>query len=453
MTSLRWRLFVLIAAMTVLVWASAAAWIAVHTRDQVQRVLDRRLVEAAGMVASLVENSTDGLGARPQSIAIRPAQFSRQLSCQIWSVDGRLLGRSSGAPNQPLADGGTGFSERTIAGERWRVYTIARPERGIRVSVGDNVSVRQGLIGDVLLGLLMPALVGLGVLAALIWTAAGTGLRPLRHVARQLAERDAAALGPIDTGRPTSELKPLVDAINLQFAKLEQLRVSERHFIASAAHELQTPLAGLRAHAQVAIMAVDDEVRRKSLASIAASVDRTSRLVQQLLDLARQESRQSPAAWQWVPLSHALGAIHDEFEHQSRKAGVGLRVDEQVERSELLCDEGDLLLALRNLVKNAIDHSPQGGIVDVTLERNGSEIGIAVSDSGPGIDPAEQQRVRRQFERGSNARGMGSGLGLSIVELVMEHENGRLTLVNQQSAGLRATLCFASDRFRISPGR
>ena len=138
---------------------------------------------------------------------------------------------------------------------------------------------------------LLPALAGILALAALLWSAIGQGLSPLRSVARELSMRDPSETTSLRSRAQAGELRPLVGAINGLFERLERLRANERHFIASAAHELQTPLAGLKAHAHIALAAEDSAIRDRSLRSIQASVDRTSRLVEQLLDLAREEAR------------------------------------------------------------------------------------------------------------------------------------------------------------------
>lgn len=195
MTSIRWRLFALLLSATVLVWSAAAAWIYVSTRSDVQRVLDNRLVEAAGMVASLARNSARALQAAPDERTLPvETHVGRQLSCQIWTLDGRLVGRSGSAPTVPLSAGDNGFSERIINGEEWRVYTLVEPEAGLRILVGDNLKVRRNLTADVMAGLLFPALAGILALAVLLWSAVGKGLSPLRRVAGELARRDPSTL-------------------------------------------------------------------------------------------------------------------------------------------------------------------------------------------------------------------------------------------------------------------
>jgi len=448
MKSLRVRLFVLLAAMTVLVWSAAAAWIYVSTRAEVQRVLDRRLVEAAGMVASLATDAEDLLVRQPNRSRLVPLpRYSRQLSCQIWTLDGRLVGRSSGAPSQALADGGSGFSERVISGETWRVYTIADAGRQIRVSVGDNLRVRQHLIGDLMLGLLVPAIAGLVALAVLIWAAVGAGLAPLREVARLLARRDPSDFSVLGIERTTEEIKPLIAAIDTQFARLEQARADERHFIASAAHELQTPLAGLRAHADIASMTDDAATRGRSLHSIRKSVDRTARLVGQLLDLSREESG-DPLPPQWVSVAATVEGLADELAVDLRRAGVQLIATNSVANLDIHIAPASFVLALGNLIKNAIPHSPRNSSVKISAEPRDDCIALCVRDQGPGIPHEELGRIRGRFVRGTRERGPGSGLGLSIVELVLSQIGGVLDLRNLSRGGLEAAILVSTKLTR-----
>lgn len=452
MTSLRVRIFTLIAAVTLAVWASAAVWTYVKTQSEIQRVLDRRLEEAARMVASL----SGGLGQSAEPAADPPSQFrtsnySRQLSCQIWSLDGELIGRSSQAPAEPLALAGTGFSEQEINGETWRVYSLADETKGIRVLVGDNLSVRQGLIADLMTGLLIPFVAAIAALALLIWAAVGTGLAPLREIARRLRQRDPSDFKPLGVAQTNRELQPVVTAIDSLFDRLALLRENERHFIASAAHELQTPLAGLRTHAQIALMANDSETRHKSLRRILASVDRTSRLVHQLLDLAREEAVIEQATSRWVRVEEVVAGLADELALQLERADVEIRCTEAASQSEILVDEGSLALSLRNLLDNAISHSPRGNVIEVAFHCADQSASVSVIDVGPGIPEAELGRVTNRFVRGARAKGHGSGLGLSIVELLAGRVGAKLHLSNRDDTnGLSASLVFPADRARVS---
>lgn len=452
MRSLRARIFALVAAVTVIVWASAAAWTYISTRSEIQRVLDNRLVEAARMVASLTGDFEPSRRSEARSLDQPLSGYSRQLSCQIWSLDGRLIGRSSQAPAQPLASSGTGFSERVIDGERWRVYSLADPARGIRVLVGDNLSVRQRLVGDLMTGLLIPFVAAVLGLALLIWAAVGKGLSPLLEIARSLRRRDPSDLRPLGLEPASRELQPVIDAIDGLFGRLSGLRDSERHFIASAAHELQTPLAGLRAHAQIALMARDRETQEKSLRRIQSSVDRTARLVHQLLELAREEAVEEIPPKRWVSLAETAESLADELAPRLARKDVRIRCAEAAGRAEILIDEGSLALSLRNLLDNALQHSPNQGLIEIDFAMRADWAVVEVLDRGPGIPGEDLDRVRERFVRGSRAKGEGSGLGLSIVELVMSRIGGRLELSNRPGGGLAAGLVLPLGAARLVAG-
>ena len=439
MTSMRVRLFGLIAAVTVLVWAGAAVWTAVSTRTKLEHVLDRRLMEAARMVAAL--DVPVGNGSRP----LPPPAYSHQLSCQIWSLAGALIGQSVGAPASPLASGAAGFSERLIDGRVWRVYTHVDETRGIRVMVGDNLEIRQRLVRDLMIGLLLPAAIGLVVLGLLVWLGIRQGLRPLARVADALHSRSPESLSPLTVGRMPDEVKPIVSAMNSLLSQLENARSAERDFVANAAHEMQTPLAGLKTQAEVARRATSREMRDNALEHIAASVDRTSRLVRQLLELAREQGRVDREHCQYTRLASVITETADTY--GPRAIAV---FDAEADAStacdvEVALDREGLRLAIGNLVENALNHGGEGFVrIDCAV---GDVLEIRVVDQGEGIPKEEIDRVRRRFERGRQARTTGTGLGLAIVEAAIAPAHGTLAFM-RLDAGFAAILRFPLSQVR-----
>jgi two-component system sensor histidine kinase QseC len=239
---MRTRLFAILILITGLVWLSAVAWIFFSTGAQLERVLDARLMEAARMVNSMVSKRALGAGedASIPSVEMETHEaYNRQLSCQIWSLEGTLLSQSEGAPETRLSEHAEGFSNTVINGETWRVYTVDNPQAGVRVMVGDRVYFRDHLVNSVIFGVLLPALLILPVLAGLIWLSVGRGLTPLSRIARELSMRPASDLHPIDAGGAASELQPVVKALNALFRRVSDARERERDFIAFAAHELR----------------------------------------------------------------------------------------------------------------------------------------------------------------------------------------------------------------------
>jgi two-component system sensor histidine kinase QseC len=304
-------------------------------------------------------------------------------------------------------------------------------------------------VDDLMTGLLYPSLVGILALALLIWTAVGAGLAPLREITRRLKARDPNDIGPLGMATTSSELTPVVHSIDDLFHRLEQMRANEKHFIASAAHELQTPLAGLRAHAQIALVAEDGKVREQSLRHIQTSVDRTSRLVHQLLELAREEAASERVVAAWVPLQQVVSSVAEGLVTQLQRANVELAPSRRALESEILVEEGALTLALRNLVENALNHSPRGGTIEVDIETGSGTTEIIVCDDGSGIPSEEIEKVKGRFVRGARQKAGGSGLGLSIVELVMARSGARLELANRSAGGLRAALSFPEGCVRL----
>jgi two-component system sensor histidine kinase QseC len=443
MSSLRLRLFAILVLATGLLWVSAVVWIDIGTRREVEHVLDTRLQEAARMVDSLVGSADGGRGAvatvDPLLGGPPPKEgYTRQLSCQIWSLDGRLVARSESAPSGTLGAEGSGFAERTVDGERWRVYAVDDAAKGVRVLVGDRLGLREKLVRDLLKGLLAPAALIMPLLAALIWASLGSGLRPLRAMAREVEERGADDMSPIDPGHAPREIRPLAAALNALLRRLEAARQHERSVTAFAAHELRTPLAGLKTQAQVALGTVDGAVRERALRQILASVDRSTRLIRQLLAMSRLDSMLDEERRDLVNLGDVLGDVIDPAADAAQ--GVETRLDPGLGALSCHADRDSLALALRNLHENALQHMQGGGAVCWSGRReSGGRVFITVEDEGPGIPEDELDRVRERFFRGRHRSQTGTGLGLSIVDLALKRSGGRLHLANRwERSGLRA---------------
>lgn len=438
MTSLRLRLFLILIGATSLIWLAAVSWIYISSQRELEHVLDTRLQEAARMVASLAEGFDRSPSDDTDSKTFNPilSGYERQLSCQIWSLDGRLIAKSSGAPEGVLTDRDSGFSDHEINGETWRVYAVEDASKGVRVLVGDRLGLRERLVGDLVKGLLWPALLMIPLLGLLIWLSLNRGFRPLAWITHDIAHRKADDMRPVNVTTTPSEVRPLTDALNQLFAKVELARRHERDLTAFAAHELRTPLAGLKAQAQVAIAADDPVVMKHALRQILVSVDRTSRLVRQLLTIARLDAGAKDQGSETI----AIGDLIDEIAAATtRPDTVTVSVDDGLATLTWVADRDCLELAIRNLHENAIQHMPSGGHVHWTI--GSSPNGIVVEDEGPGIPENELPQVGTRFFRGRFKSAVGSGLGLAISRLALERIGARLELKNRtDTKGLRAEL-------------
>ncbi|WP_029076866.1 ATP-binding protein [Kaistia adipata] len=438
MTSLRRRLFLILLFATGVIWFTAVVWIYQVSRLEVEHVLDSRLQEAARMVDSLVAGHMPASPAEPLTIpSHETVGYERQLSCQIWSLDGRLIARSSGAPDEQLAGPAPGFTERVIDGERWRIFTVDDAEKGVRVMVGDRLGLRDQLIADLIKGLLWPTLLIAPLLGLITWVSIGRGLRPLDDITAALKGRNAEDMRPIDVGHAPTEIRPVADALNALLAKVEAARQQERDVTAFAAHELKTPLAGLKTQTQIALATDDPAIRDGALRQILFSVDRTTRLVRQLLVLARLDA--APVAAPAAAVS--VGEILDEI---GATGGGCVVVDPALHAHRVVADREILGVALRNLHENAVQHGPTGGAVRWSLSSDGK--GIVVEDEGPGIDVDELPLVRQRFYRGRSRSPVGSGLGLAIVEVATARIGWSLYLGPRAAGpGLRAELRALGD--------
>ena len=437
MTSIRTRLFIILIAATTLIWLFATAWIYLDTKRQLQHVLDTRLMEAARMVGSLVTSGEIALSARAgQATASIPLPepthvgYERQLSCQIWSFDGRLIGRSSGAPEAALSNETSGFSEQEVGGEPWRVYAFADRERGIRVLVGDRLGLRDRLVTDLVRGLLLPAIVVVPLLAFLIWASVGRGLRPLRRLTQGLMARGSEDLSPVNVGDPPSEVRPVVEALNGLFGKVAAAREHERSFTAFAAHELRTPLAGLRTQVQVALAAKDPKIREGALRQTLVAVDRTSRLVRQLLAMSEIDAAVDEGETQDMLVGPALEEVIASL--GTGKTTIRMEIDPALHHTTIRMNRELFHLAVRNLHENAVQHSPEDGLVRWVLDGSASPPVIAVEDEGPGIPEDEIGLVTDRFFRGRHRSAIGSGLGLAIVAAALRRAKAPFVLRNRQ---------------------
>lgn len=434
MTSLRARLFLILVATTGVIWLAAAVWTYVGTKRELERVLDNRLQEAARMVSSLVRNDRGPDDAASMVTPPAEAGYQRQLSCQIWSLGGRLVAASGSAPSERLTEATEGFSNTLVGGESWRVYATVDAAKGVRVLVGDRLGRRDELVHDLVLGLVAPALLMLPLFALLIWLSVAQGLAPLGRIAAEIKARSADDLTPIRAGTAL-ETRPLTDAMNGLLGRLDAARCRERDVTAYAAHELRTPLAGIRTQAQIARMAQDGGMRLAALDKIIQGVDRTARLTNQLLVLARLDADASGPIRETV----AIGPLLREIDRERARDDLSVAIDRALDAFMVRGAPDSLRIALRNLHENACAHSPAGG--RVTWKAAGARR-IAVEDEGPGIPPDELTLVARRFYRGRLARSAGSGLGLAIVQAALTHLGGHVSLENRGAGGLAATLAF-----------
>jgi len=299
---------------------------------------------------------------------------------------------------------------------------------------------RNEIAGKMAEQLLKPMLYALPALALLLVIAIGFALAPLRQLARDVAERGPARLDPLPVDSLPAEVAPLVSRLNSLFADIVRSLENERRFTADAAHELRTPLAALKAQAQVALASVDEVERRHALTQILVGCDRATHLVVQLLTLARLDGG-TPHPMQDV----ALRQVAEEVLAMSAGDAIERHCDLVLNDEDALVRGEPLLLQvlLRNLVDNSLRHSGATQI-EISIAQAGKYAALTVRDNGRGIAAAELERVQQRFYRGANAdvsSSQGSGLGLSIVKRIVELHQGSLNITAPgQGSGIAVTI-------------
>jgi len=364
--------------------------------------------------------------------------YESKLAFQVWGDGSGLLVHTPSAPTLDPAPSVPGFYDFTADGKQWRGFVLPVPDKHWVIWVGERHDVRYDLIDRIVRHTLFPFLLGSVGLALLVWAAIGWGLRPLQNMADVIRARHADSLEPLQLVPLPSELEPMQAAINRLLAQIEDVLRREHRFIADAAHEMRTPLAILRLHAQNAQTASTDAERQKALGFLLGGVDRLTRVVNQLLTLARVQPRLGQCASAEVDLAEVVTDTMAELAPWILERGLEPSLDIGDGDHRLLIDGGALGIALQNLISNAVEHSPPGGRIAVSLRRLGQGAELVVEDEGPGID---EENLRRVFERFfSRNTPNGAGLGLSIVATIVERMGGQVRLTNRADGGLAATV-------------
>ncbi|KAB7764315.1 sensor histidine kinase [Xanthomonas maliensis] len=435
MQALRTRLLVTLAAVLLAAWSSGFA---IAYLD----VLERQSREVDGMLRNVAEQLLQALPAdiatagRQQRFELRgepeePKGKFGLLGFQVWEHGtGRRLLSSRPAPAHAMSASFTeGFSDDRVDGVPWRVYGLSDAGRRVQVQVGLPQSAMRA---ELLLWLgpsLATALLLLLCIGVATWLVIHWSLRQVVRMSDALAARHSLDLTPLpEHGLPT-EVAPLVTSFNRVLARLDAALQQERAFIGEAAHELRTPLAALLAQAQVLQHATGPEEAREALDQLIAGIERTSRLAQQLLDSARVEAGSNPARTTNVDLAMVAEMVANEFELVAQRSGQS--VDCDVQEALVHGDIDDLGILVRNLIDNALRHGGPGTRVrlQTRTEAQGSEgtAILTVADDGPGIPPAERERVFERFYRADSGHPtQGIGMGLSLVARVVASHGGCL---------------------------
>jgi len=435
--SLKRRVLTFALAGMALVWVGTVIVTYFDAREELNEMLDAHLTQAASM---LIAQTTGEFEEIETEHALPLHKYSRRVAFQIWE-DEQLLLHSANAPQTPLAKREQGFSASNIEGLRWRVFSSLDASGKLLIHVAEQAEVRDKLAREVAKNLLYPLLIALPLFAILLWLAVSRGLRPLASLTREVALREPDNLAPLPIGAAPAEVLPLIDRLNHLFERIATSMQNERRFTADAAHELRTPVAAIKAQAQVARGAQDSAERIHALDSVILGCDRAAHLIEQLLTMARLDSLQK-SALESCDLQTLAVEVIAEMTPFARQKGVQLELAEG-EAASVQALPGLLRILLRNLIDNAVRYTPAGALVQVRVDREDGRSRITVSDNGPGIPEEEREKVLERFYRPLGSGEQGSGLGLSIVQRIAAIHGAKLQLASGEAGrGLQVTIAF-----------
>jgi signal transduction histidine kinase len=455
--SLRRRLLALTLGVVCLGWAVVGGLAFRSAHREADRMFDAQLRQVADTLAAIVA------GGEARHVAHELDEhgdrYELPLIYQVWRVkggkdDGKgkadndkgesgLLVRSPRAPETALA-GTPGFSERNYGHATWRFFL--RDHEDYRVIVGHDHGERYRVAAALALQMVWPILVGLPLMAGALWWGIGRALAPVGKVAGEVAGLAPERLRRVggDALLP-DEVAPLVTALNGLMDRVARALETERRFTADAAHELRTPLAALKVQAQLARRAQAEGTRERALEQVLVGVERMTHLVEQLLTLARLDPEAGAGSFGPVELAALAEGVCAELAPAALAKGQTLELES--DSGVVSGHRGWLEILLRNLVGNALRHTPAGSRVVVSTGSRPGEGWLAVRDDGPGIPAGEREALVGRFARGAEAGEDGCGLGLSIVARIVEAHGGRLELgPGLGDAGLGVVVTLPAQR-------
>ena len=377
----------------------------------------------------------------PVPLRYSPAYQSPDFLFQV-AKDDRLLYSSTPLINSTMSDLKPGFSTRILANKRWRILSIqSNDNRALWYIVGQQINNRQSISESMIFSAMQPIIIALPILALCVYLIIRHELSPLKKVARQLTEREANNLAPIEVEHDSIEMAAVITKVNHLFEELNAAFARERDFVSHAAHELRTPLSIMRVKIHNLRKAIPEQSAQ--LLNLKQDADRMIQVVNQLLLLSQTSPQMISGKFKPCPLfSIAQDVI----------AGLYVEVDKKHQTIELIGDEQlvnsqSFLLhtLLNNLIGNAIKYTPDYGHISVVIEKHKERVELIIADSGVGISDAYKAKVFERFFRTPNSASsqiQGAGLGLTIVAQIVAMHKAKIKLDTSQYGGLTVLVSF-----------
>lgn len=428
-TSIRKRILLIVGlgvALTGLIQVVIAYRVAL---TEVDTIADFHMVEMARAVRRAMPETSTSIVPAPGSAAL-PASEENCFTLRVQRVsfpdvlsEGDKRGRRH-------------FSMRKEGRQKLRVLYVEAP--GIHIEVSHDMAIRAKTARDLALRTTLPILGVVPLLLLIVWFGTSQALRPLRHTRNEISRRKADDLKPLSTSRVPAEALLFVEEINTLFERINREFEARQNFVADVAHELRSPLAALSLQVKCLQRAQSPEARQQASERVMSGITRATRLVEQLLVLAREGAARPVSSVITLPQVARLALSDVLTPAQARQIDLGADLQEQLPEV-VFTVRGDveaLRVLLRNLLDNAVKYTPQGGVVNLSLQREPDAIVLCIEDSGPGIPEAERELLFERFQRGRSGTDTGgSGLGLAIVRTIATNHGISITLDKSATLG------------------
>ncbi|WP_295476545.1 ATP-binding protein [uncultured Pseudomonas sp.] len=423
--SIRARLALILSTVFFLMWGFTALCISKQLDGQLSSLLDHRLIASARLVAGLMDHVPTADGARSRTASpARNLALNDLIACEVSSLQGDVIASSNLPIDANFNLSHEGFADMTYAGERWRTYTTVHGQ--YRITTADRLQERDALIGATLKSAGLPIIIALIVCLVMLSLAIKNGLKPLRLMSHALKSRQIDSVEPLDIHKVPRELQPLLKAQNQLLLRVANAIERERRFTGDAAHELRTPLTAVKTHLQLAGLC-SGEAQVRALQHAEQGADRLQHTLEQLLMLAKVEGSLSfDDGNDYTTQQIATFAIQDAENPSASR--VKLTLSEPTRDLRPAMPSALAIVALRNLLDNALRYSPPGSPVELDVALHEGHLVFAVRDYGDGVQDADLVHLSERFWR--NSRSKGCGLGLAIVDAIIRRCACRLVFSN-----------------------
>lgn len=449
--SLRGRLQAILLATFVLAWMAAFVGTYITARHGLETLFDAQLAHDAGVLLALTRSGLQpaaNVPDRPLNIPLAAHRYRETLAFEVWR-DGQPILRSPEMPPIKLPEH-NGYARLAIADQHWLGFTARSDDSHLAVWVGERFAVRRRVNNEIVRDVLLPLMLTLPLLTLLVGWGVRRGLLPLDRVAEEVAQRSPANLEPLTPHGVPAEIDGFVKRLNTLFMRVRDALEREQSFTSDAAHELRTPLAGIRTHAHVVLRTSDDQQRQHAVEEVIRGVDRATHLVDQALILARLERDTLKEHFRAVDLGSLAAEVIAALDADATAKHMKVRLEAEI-RVIVSGNPTALAIMVRNLVDNAIRYTPGNGAVTIRVFRHHDVPVLMVTDTGPGIPASERDQAFARFHRGAASGATGCGLGLSIVKRVVDLHDARITLATATGGqGLKVEVVWPESK--IPPG-